>query len=94
MLRLDGLATIADVWLNDVHLLASSNMHLGHVVGVDDAIADDNTLLLRFAALTPRLLERRPRPRWRTRVVQAQTLRWFRTMVVGERPASPPVLPS
>src|SRR4029078_4920684 len=39
--------------------------------------------------------ERRTRPRWRTRVVQAQTLRWFRTMVVGRAPGfapGPPVV--
>jgi beta-mannosidase len=31
VLRLAGLATIADVWLNGLHLLSSSNMHVGHV---------------------------------------------------------------
>jgi beta-mannosidase len=90
VLRLQGLATMADVWLNGVHQLSSSNMHIEHGVVVDDVLAGDNELVIGFRALTPLLSERRPRPRWRTRVVRAQTLRWFRTMVVGRAPGFAP----
>jgi beta-mannosidase len=50
---LDGLATVADVWLNDEHLLHSENMWVAHQLDVDRLEAR-NTLLLRFAALAPR----------------------------------------
>ena len=41
-------------------------------------------------ALAPLLAERRPRPRWRTRLVADQGLRWFRTSLFGRIPAFAP----
>jgi beta-mannosidase len=91
-LRFDGLATLADVWLNGQHLLRSENMFLGHAVDVTALVRADNQLLIRFASLDAALAARRPRPRWRTRLVDKQQLRWFRTTLLGRVPAwSPPV---
>src|SRR5262245_30877261 len=50
-LRLDGLATLAHVWLNDTHILASENMFLTHEVDVRGVLGEANTLAIRFQAL-------------------------------------------
>lgn len=99
ILRLGGLATIAEVTLNGQLLLSSQNMFLEHAVDVSGLLRANghNELGLRFRALTPLLAERRPRPRWRTRLVEAQQLRWFRTTLLGRMPGwcpkAPPVGP-
>ena len=56
-------------------------------VDVTPALADENELVVRCAALTPRLAERRPRPAWKTRLVANQNLRWFRTAILGRSPS-------
>ncbi len=86
-LRFDGIATLADVWLNGEQILRSENMHARHVVVVDGLLAQENELVIGVRALAPKLRERRPRPRWRTRVVRDQGLRWFRTSLLGRAPA-------
>lgn len=94
VLRLDGLATVADVWLNSVHLLRSDNMFLAHALDVSALLREDNDLCVRFHALAPLLQLRRPRPRWRTKLVEQQQLRWFRTTLLGRMPGwCPPVAP-
>lgn len=84
LLRLDGLATIADVWLNSTHLLHSEDMFISHECEVDDLLPH-NELLLRFAALSPRLGQRRPRPRWKSPDLPHQNLRWVRTTLLGRQ---------
>jgi beta-mannosidase len=96
-LRFEGLATIADVWLNDRHILHSDSMFVAHVVDVQRELRADNELVFRFHALQPLLAPRRPRPRWRTRLVKQQELRWHRTSLLGRLnswcPAVAPVGP-
>jgi beta-mannosidase len=84
-LECGGLATIADVWFNGEHLLHSENMWLTHQIRVDHLEAR-NVLLLRFAALDPLLARRRPRPRWRSLSLRAQSQRWYRTTLLGRIP--------
>src|SRR5206468_3391681 len=36
---------------------------------------------------------RRPRPRWKTALVEAQNLRWFRTTLLGRMPGWSPAVP-
>jgi beta-mannosidase len=92
-LRFEGLATIADVWLNGTHILRSDSMFLAHAVAVDTPCVD-NDLVIRFQALAPLLAVRRPRPNWRTGLVAHQQLRWHRTTLLGRIPAwCPPVAP-
>ena len=79
-LRFDGLATLADVWVDGDHVLGACNMHRGFVVPVP---AGACSLVLRFAALGPRLQARHPRPHWKTALVGSQNLRWFRTTLLG-----------
>ena len=91
VLGFDGLATVADVWLNGELILHSDNMFLEHEVALQNLRARNNELLLRFHSLDALLTARRPRPRWRTPMVENQQLRWFRTTLLGRTPGwSPP----
>src|SRR5687767_2034544 len=93
-MRFEGLATVADVWLNGHHILHSDSMFVAHTVHIERGLPGSNDLVLRFHALSPLLAIKRPRPRWRTRLVSQQTLRWYRTSLLGRIPAwSPPVAP-
>jgi beta-mannosidase len=87
ILELDGLATLADVWLNGSRLLHSDSMFASWRLPVGSLHRDggDNELCIRFAALDPMLAERRPRPRWRSPAVTSQNLRWVRTTLLGRQ---------
>lgn len=91
VLGFDGLATVADVWLNGAALLSSDNMFTAHEVRIDGRLQTDNELVLRFRSLDKALAAKRPRPRWRTPMLENQQLRWFRTTLLGRTPGwSPP----
>ena len=93
-LRFEGLATVADVWLNGTHILHSESMFVAHAVDAAGLLREENDLVLRFHALGPLLAARRPRPNWRTGLVAHQQLRWHRTSLLGRIPAwCPPVAP-
>jgi beta-mannosidase len=93
VLELDGLATECEVFLNGTPILHSSSMWRQHAVGIGAvaSTAADNELVIVCRALAP-LLERRrrPRARWRTRVVNRGNLRWHRTMLLGRSPGFAP----
>jgi beta-mannosidase len=95
-LRLDGLATLAEVWLNGERILDSDSMFIAHAVDVTPRLAQANTLAIRFASLPAAwaLAAGRPRPRWRTRLVDRQELRWVRTSLLGRIPAWSPPCPA
>ena len=87
----DGLATIADVWLNGEPLLSVNGMFTAHERRVDAQLRAENVLVMRFHALDAALTMKRPRPRWRVPMLEAQQLRWFRTTLLGRTPGwSPP----
>jgi beta-mannosidase len=87
-LSFEGLATVADVWLDGAHLLGSDNMFTRHERRLDAAGGD---LVIRCRALDPLLAAKRPRPRWRAPMIEHQQLRWFRTTLLGRTPGwSPP----
>jgi len=92
VLGLDGLATVASVWLNGSEILRSDNMFVAHECDISDLIeTEGNTLLMRFSSLDNLLAIRRKRPRWRAPMIEHQQLRWFRTTVLGRTPGwSPP----
>jgi beta-mannosidase len=94
VLRFEGLATLAHVSLNGTPILASRNMFVSHRVDVTHLLRDVNELVIRFEPLDAALKERRPRPRWKTALVNHQNLRWFRTTLLGRIPGwTPPVAP-
>ncbi|GAC1318310.1 MAG: glycoside hydrolase family 2 protein [Thermoleophilaceae bacterium] len=94
-LLLDGLATVADVYLNGERLLESSSMFSRHRIDIGGRLHERNELAIRFRALGPLLRpRRRPRARWRTRLVADGNLRFFRTMLLGRTPGFAPGPPA
>ncbi|OXH83080.1 hypothetical protein CA830_35585, partial [Burkholderia multivorans] len=65
VLRFHGLATLADVWLDDTPILQSHSMFVSHDVPV--SLDGAHRLTVRFRALAPHLREVRAarRARWR-----------------------------
>ncbi|HZU61440.1 MAG TPA: hypothetical protein VE983_10765, partial [Solirubrobacteraceae bacterium] len=91
VLELDGIATVSEVYLNDEPLLESSSMWTAHSIDVTDLVRADNQLMIACRALAPLLaVARRPRQRWRTRIVENGGLRWYRTMIFGRSPGYAP----
>lgn len=91
-LGLDGLATVAEVWLNGVPVLSSTNMFMAYQLDVAEQLKSGaNELVLVFRSLDHDLTKRRPRPRWRAPMIENQQLRWRRATVLGRTPGwSPP----
>jgi len=83
-LRFEGLATIADVWLNGELLFRSESMFVPRQCTVHTQA--DNTLHICFRSLTAWLGTQRGRARWRTRLVVPQNLRFARTSLLGHMP--------
>ncbi len=85
--RLEGIATVSEVWLDGERLLESESMWARHVVPIERG----GELAIRCRALAPLLaVARRPRARWRTKLVRDGNLRWFRTSVFGRAPGFAP----
>jgi beta-mannosidase len=98
ILRLDGLATLCEVFLNGERVLVSDSMFERHEVEVGALLRDENNLAVRCRALTPELRRSRsPRARWRTKLVTEGNLRFVRTTLYGRAPGfmpgPPPVGP-
>ncbi|MDE1184678.1 glycoside hydrolase family 2 protein [Paraburkholderia sp.] len=89
-LRLHGLATLAEVWLDGVRVLDSDSMFVAHDL---DLMLDGSVqLALCFRSLAPALAARRGRARWRPRLVNPPTLRNLRTTALGHMPGwCPPI---
>lgn len=80
-----GLATVADVWLDDELLLHSDSM-FEEARARTVVSAGVHQLSVHFHALTPLLKQKRQRPRWRSSLVPARGLRWWRTTALGRMP--------
>lgn len=92
LLCFDGLATLADVWLNGEHLLETDNMFVGYQKVIN--VADRNELIIRCRSLDAALKAKRPRPRWRAPMIEHPQLRFLRTTLLGRTPGwSPPAAP-
>ncbi len=91
LLRLDGLATIAEVWLDGALVARSQNMFRSHELAL---AAGEHELALCFRSLTAALRAKRPRPRWRVPMLEQQQLRWFRTTLLGRTPGWSPSVPA
>jgi beta-mannosidase len=96
-LVLDGVATLADVYLDGEPVAHSESMFVPIRVPLDGvAPGTDHELRVCCRALAPRLAERRrPRARWRTALVAEGNLRFHRTMLLGRAPGfspGPPVV--
>jgi beta-mannosidase len=90
-LRIEGIATVAEVFLNGELVLESCSMFQTHLLDLRGRVEDTNELAIRCRALGPLLeVRRRPRARWRTRLVSHGNLRFFRTMLLGRAPGFAP----
>jgi beta-mannosidase len=90
LLHLGGVATISEVWINGERVGEANNMHLAQTLDVTRHLHGTDELVVCCRALTPRLRERMPRPRWRTRLVADQGLRYWRTAISGRAPGIAP----
>ncbi|MGZ8561995.1 MAG: glycoside hydrolase family 2 protein [Candidatus Limnocylindria bacterium] len=91
VLHLDGIATVAEVYLNAELLLESESMFVEHRLEVGRRLHGRNHLAIRCRALAPLIsLPRKPRARWRSKLVQDGGIRWFRTMLLGRMPGTAP----
>ena len=90
VLRFEGLATIAEVYLDGAPILASDNMFLAHEVGVE--LSGTHALHIAFRSLDAHLATRKARARWRPTLVRPPGLRLVRTLLLGHIPGwGPPV---
>ncbi|MDQ1723146.1 MAG: beta-mannosidase [Frankiaceae bacterium] len=85
LLRVGGIATLADVWVGDDHVLESRSMFVASEVAIA-APGTATQIVIRCRSLRVALEARAPRPRWKTRLVDTQSMRWFRTSLVGRMP--------
>ncbi len=91
VLSLEGIATVSEVFLNGRRLLASDSMFASHERDVGALLGDENEIVVCCRALAPLLAgRRRPRARWRTRLVAEGNLRFHRTMLLGRAPGFAP----
>ncbi len=89
-IRFRGLATITDVFLDNVKILESTSMFVES--NVDVSLNGRHELAICFRALGPLLDKPGKRARWRPRMVTPATLRAFRTTFLGHMPGwCPPV---
>lgn len=90
ILHFQGLATIADVWLNGIRLFSSDNMFLERRASVRTESVND--LHICFRSLNGWLAGQRGRARWRQRLVTPSNLRFARTTLLGHMPGWCPVV--
>lgn len=89
--RFGGLATVTEIYLNCQSLLSGESMFAAHEVDITARLREHNELIIRCRALKPLLQRRRrPRARWRTRLVSDANLRFYRTTLLGRAPGFAP----
>lgn len=84
VLRLEGLATLAEVYVDDSLVLSSESMFESHDLPL--SLKGGERLSLCFRALKPRLERTGPRARWRPKMMTHQGLRLVRTTLLGHMP--------
>lgn len=80
----DGLATIAEVYLNSEQVLDSRNMFRRYEVPI--TLNASNKLQICFRALESHLNVKGPRARWKPQLATSQGLRLIRTTLLGHMP--------
>jgi beta-mannosidase len=121
VLRIGGIATLADVFVDGQHVLRSENMFHEHRIDLSalthkavhrmsgtfrsgagqgeggswppGAELHPHELAIRIAPLNEALAAKRPRPRWKTKLVSHQQLRWIRSSLAGRMPGWTPPAP-
>ncbi len=83
-LRFEGLATIAEIFLNDRLVATSNSMFVALDVPV--VLTGKDRLAICFRALAPHLEKRGRRASWRPQMITPQGLRLVRTSLIGYMP--------
>lgn len=83
-LHFDGLATIAEIYLNDEPIAHSASMY--ETLEVPVQLSGTDELAICFRALKPHLEKTGPRARWRPQMMSTQGLRLIRTTALGYMP--------
>lgn len=84
ILRFEGLATIAEIYVNGILQATNDSMFEGLDVPLELTGHDDVAIC--FRALRPHLEKRGPRARWRPQLFDHQGLRLIRTTALGHMP--------
>lgn len=79
-----GIATHAEIWIGAEPVHRVEGMFAPATLPLGDASGE--TVTVRVLSLTAALAGKRPRPRWKARLVADQGLRWFRTSLTGRMP--------
>lgn len=82
----EGLASLVEIWVNGSLLLTTENMFRRYRVEVSQHLKHDNELAICFRSVTEDLKRKRPRPKWKTNLVNQQQIRWIRTSLQGRIP--------
>lgn len=82
--RFEGLATLAEVYVNSRLVLESDSMFEAHDVPLELSGSDE--IAICFRAFQPRLDSKGPRARWRPQMMDHQGLRLVRTTLLGHMP--------
>ena len=91
ILLFEGLATFAEIWLDEARILKSDNMFVAR--RVDVALRGEHRLSIRFRATSAALEGRKGRAKWRPRMIQPSELRFARTSAMGRMPGFAPPAP-
>ncbi|KQU28348.1 MULTISPECIES: glycosyl hydrolase 2 galactose-binding domain-containing protein [unclassified Rhodococcus (in: high G+C Gram-positive bacteria)] len=83
-LHLEGIATLAEVWVDGTLTTTSTSMFVP--VTVEALVAGTVSIALCCRSLDAALAKRRPRGRWRSSMISSQGLRWTRTSMLGRAP--------
>lgn len=84
VLRFEGLATIAEIFLNGALRHTSESMFEPFDLPLD--LSGEDELVICFRALQPHLEKKGPRARWRPQMMDHQGLRLIRTTLLGHMP--------
>jgi len=84
VLRFEGLATIAEIFVNGALQHTSESMFEPVDLALD--MSGDDELVICFRSLQPYLEKKGPRARWRPQMIDQQGLRLVRTSLLGHMP--------
>ncbi|MBX3707312.1 MAG: hypothetical protein KF911_11845 [Pseudomonadales bacterium] len=95
-LHFEGLATLAEVFLDGRRVLTADNMFRHYVLELPagNTVSEAVQLVIRFRSLAAALEAPRPRARWRTRLASHRNLRYVRTALLGHMPGVCPPVPA
>lgn len=80
----EGLATIAEVYLNGDRVLESRSQFVSHDVAVQ--LTGNDVLAIAFRALAPHLKASGPRAKWRPQMITPPGMRMVRATLLGHMP--------